>query len=94
MLQQSKWEKWPVKVWLLYSQKILSVSLMNKLIGKMLLSTCFGMVMGFSVTAQAADDVPDHKLSEWKIGNIIHGEEYKMEDLEGKVVVIEEWGTR
>ena len=38
-------------------------------------------------------DVPDHSLSEWKLGEIISGpEELDLVDLDGKVVAIELWG--
>ena len=51
-----------------------------------------GAAVGLFSVAQAAE-VPDHQLKEWKIGKVISGEDYKMKDLEGKVVVIEEWGV-
>jgi hypothetical protein len=38
------------------------------------------------------EDLPDHELSEWKIGEIISGGEVDLEKLEGKVVAIENWG--
>ncbi len=37
-------------------------------------------------------DVPDHSLSEWKLGDLISGEDVKLSDLKGKVVGIEYWG--
>lgn len=37
-------------------------------------------------------EVPDHKLSEWKLGDSISGEAVKLSDLKGKVVAIEYWG--
>ena len=37
-------------------------------------------------------DVPDHSLSEWKLGDVISGEDVKLKDLKGKVVAIELWG--
>lgn len=55
------------------------------------------VALAFSLSglAKAADDeLPDHKLSEWSLGTTIQGEAYTQEDLEGKVVVIEYWGTR
>ena len=42
----------------------------------------------------AADALPDQSLSDYKIGETILGDEVKEEDLAGKVVVIEYWGTR
>lgn len=45
--------------------------------------------------AGAADEeLPDHKLKEWSLGEHLSGPEVKMDDLDGKVVVIEYWGTR
>ncbi|MFT4641899.1 MAG: hypothetical protein ACI8T1_005243 [Verrucomicrobiales bacterium] len=38
-------------------------------------------------------DVPDHSLSEWKLGDLISGTDVKLEDLKGKVVAIEQWGV-
>lgn len=51
-------------------------------------------VIGILSTFSGANEVPDHKLSEWSFGNPVAGESYAMSDLEGKVVVIEDWGTR
>ncbi|MCH1503039.1 MAG: hypothetical protein L7V86_05605 [Verrucomicrobiales bacterium] len=45
-----------------------------------------------SVALANDDELPDHNLSEWKIGEIISGEDVKLSDLNGKVVVIENWG--
>ena len=48
-----------------------------------------------SVTARDKDsDVPEHKLSEFKLGDHISGEEVKLSKMKGKVVAIEYWGTR
>ena len=45
-----------------------------------------------SVALANDDELPDHNLSEWKIGEIISGEDVKLSDLNGKVVAIENWG--
>lgn len=66
---------------------------MKKLFEKLLMPLCLGAVMVGMSTTQAAEDVPDHKLSEWKFGKTISGDEYKTDGLDGKVVVIEEWGV-
>lgn len=50
--------------------------------------------LGLGSFLHAADDLPDHKLSEWKLGTVLHGDTYTHEDLVGKVVVIESWGVR
>ena len=47
-----------------------------------------------SVTTAQAEDLPDHKLSEWSLGTVVQGDTYTQKDLEGKVVVIEDWGVR
>ncbi|MGJ8696946.1 MAG: hypothetical protein ACSHYF_11545 [Verrucomicrobiaceae bacterium] len=45
--------------------------------------------------AQAQDEeLPDHKLSEWTLGEAIIGEGVDLDALKGRVVVIEKWGTR
>ncbi len=41
-------------------------------------------------TAQGAE----HTLSEFNLGDHLSGPEVKLDKLEGKVVVIEYWGTR
>jgi len=41
----------------------------------------------------AAAELPDQSLSDYKIGETISGDEVRKEDLEGRVVVIEYWGT-
>jgi hypothetical protein len=43
---------------------------------------------------RAAEGLPDQSLSDYKIGETVLGDEVKEEDLAGKVVVIEYWGTR
>ena len=45
-----------------------------------------------SVALANDDELPDHNLSEWKIGEIISGEDVKLSDLNGKVVALETWG--
>jgi|TARA_B110000483_G_C17671977_1_gene342202 hypothetical protein len=54
------------------------------------------IVLGLAMTQATAQDgeLPDHKLSEWKIGDHLFGEEVKMDTLKGRVVVIEEWGVQ
>ncbi|MBN1863891.1 MAG: TlpA family protein disulfide reductase [Victivallales bacterium] len=46
------------------------------------------------VFGQNKGDVPDHNITEWKLGEIISGPEVKLDELQGKVVVIEFWGWR
>ena len=55
-----------------------------------------GMAIGLiSGCVRAADDeLPDNTLSEFKFGETLFGDEVKADDLEGKVVAIEYWGTR
>ena len=54
------------------------------------------IVLGLAMTQATAQDgeLPDHKLSEWKLGDHLFGEEVKMDTLKGRVVVIEEWGVQ
>lgn len=57
-------------------------------------ASCF---LATALTAAARDDekaVPDHNLSEFKLGDHISGPEVDLSSQEGKVVVIEYWGTR
>jgi len=46
--------------------------------------------------AQAKDDaaVPDVSLDQVKFGAVVNGMELKQDELKGKVVVVERWGTR
>jgi hypothetical protein len=48
----------------------------------------------FAVPATHAADLPDQKLSDYKVGETLRGDEVKSADLEGRVVVIEYWGTQ
>ena len=62
-----------------------------------LLSLTGGFLLSSLVAprASAADDkVPDHKLEEFKLGKVIHGEKDAVKNLEGKVVALEMWGIR
>jgi hypothetical protein len=49
-----------------------------------------------TLSAAAKDDaaVPDHKLSEFTLGDHVSGPEVDLSKQKGKVVVIEYWGTR
>ncbi len=52
-------------------------------------------IMGVGLTAsssQAAD--AEHSLSDFKLGDHVAGEKRKLSKLQGKVVVLEYWGTR
>lgn len=54
-----------------------------------------GMCAGFLATSVAQDGaVPDHSLSEFKLGEHVTGNEVDLTKQDGKVVVIEYWGTR
>ncbi|MDA7537992.1 hypothetical protein N8539_02495 [Akkermansiaceae bacterium] len=54
------------------------------------------LVLGLAMSQAIAQDgdLPDHKLSEWKLGEHLFGDEVEMKTLKGRVVVIEEWGVR
>ena len=47
-----------------------------------------------AISAIGQDSVPDHKLSEFKLGDVVSGEKVDFSKMEGKVVTIEYWGTR
>ncbi len=48
-----------------------------------------------TLSAAAKDDaVPDHNLSEFTLGDHVSGTKVDLSEQEGKVVVIEYWGTR
>jgi len=52
-------------------------------------------IAAFSAAARDEKDaVPDHKLSEFKLGDHVSGEKVDLSKMEGKVVAIEYWGTR
>ena len=53
----------------------------------------FLAVLGLSVAYNTAKSA-EHKLSEFNLGEHLSGPEVKLDQLEGKVVVIEYWGTR
>lgn len=46
----------------------------------------------FFVSAAFGSNLPDVKLSDWRIGPTLIGETHSSSDLAGKVVVIENWG--
>ena len=52
----------------------------------------FLMLAPFAWAADDPTEVPDHSLSEWKLGDLISGPEVSLDKLAGKVVAIELWG--
>jgi len=65
----------------------------NNLARRALLTLCTGLLV--SAVSQAKDtELPDHKLSDFKLGSLVTGDSSDLENLDGKVVVIEYWGTR
>lgn len=59
----------------------------------------FGMSAAFcvafaAISAHGQGGVPDHSLSEFKLGEHVSGPEVDLSELDGKVVAIEYWGTR
>lgn len=44
--------------------------------------------------AGAQEELPDHDLSEWSVGETVSGAGVDLKKAEGKVVAIEYWGTR
>lgn len=51
----------------------------------------FAIAAGF---AAAKEDVPNASLSEVRFGGVVNGVEFDRAELDGKVVVVEKWGTR
>ncbi|MDA0814841.1 MAG: hypothetical protein O3C21_20880 [Verrucomicrobia bacterium] len=56
------------------------------------------IALGFAgvttLRVSADEDLPDHNLSEWRVGDVLVGEKVDLKKAEGKVVAIEYWGTR
>jgi|GEM_PF-1346520 len=68
---------------------------MKTILGKLVTGGVVAAALAFPVLTAADDDkVPVAKLSDWKIGETLRGDVVKEEDLVGKVVVVEYWGTR
>lgn len=59
---------------------------------KQYLTAWMSLALAF-VTPSHAADPPEHHLPEWKLGNVLFGEEVDKDALSGKVVVIEHWGV-
>lgn len=54
-----------------------------------------GLVCGVGLISLSTDARgAEHTLSEFKLGEHVSGEKVKLDDLGGKVVVIDYWGTR
>ena len=51
------------------------------------------MAAAFLSLTAGAEEVPEHKLSEWSVGASMSGEKVDLKGQEGKVVAIEFWGT-
>ncbi|MGK0185153.1 MAG: hypothetical protein ACI9R3_000928 [Verrucomicrobiales bacterium] len=47
-----------------------------------------------TLRVSADEDLPDHNLSEWRVGDVLIGEKVDLKKADGKVVAIEYWGTR
>ena len=48
---------------------------------------------GLANAGRADDELPDHKLSEWRLGNGVGESKVDLTKMEGKVVAIEYWGV-
>jgi len=53
-----------------------------------------GVATALCAITSHAQNLPDFKLSEFKLKKHISGDDVKLSELEGKVVAIEYWGTR
>ena len=47
-----------------------------------------------TLRVSADEDLPDHNLSEWRVGETLIGEKVDLKKTVGKVVAIEYWGTQ
>jgi hypothetical protein len=61
------------------------------------LTGAFAAFAAFGIAASPAFGqdaaVPDHTLSEFRLGEHFSGDDVSLDDLSGKVVVIEKWGV-
>jgi len=65
-----------------------------KFLSGVALVTAFLVVPGIAADkAKEADKSKAHKLSEWRLGEVLFGDKLSESDLKGKVVVIENWGV-
>jgi hypothetical protein len=67
---------------------------MKTILGELVTGGVIAAALAFPVLTAADEDLPDAKLADWKIGDTLRGDDVKADDIEGKVVVIEYWGTR
>ena len=51
-------------------------------------------VLGAAALFITLGSAADQTLADFKVGKTVRGDEVKKEDLEGRVVVFEYWGTR
>tara|TARA_B100001057_G_scaffold449065_1_gene489935 strand:+ start:1182 stop:1370 length:189 start_codon:yes stop_codon:yes gene_type:complete len=56
------------------------------------IAAIFATLLGFSQDANAQET--KYTLSDFELGEHVSGEKLKLSKLDGKVVVIEYWGTR
>ena len=62
---------------------------------KKTLQTLVGVACGIGLFAlPSAVQGAEHTLSDFKLGDHVSGEDVKLSGLDGKVVVIDYWGTR
>ena len=62
---------------------------MNALSGKTAITALVAVALAVPAVKAA-----DQTLKDYKVGKTLRGDEVKMDDLEGRVVVFEYWGTR
>ena len=55
--------------------------------------TAFAALVAVALAVPAVK-AADQTLKDFKVGKIVRGDEVKQDDLEGRVVVFEYWGTR
>ncbi len=61
---------------------------------KVLINLPAAAALAFAASLGVVMAVPDAKLSDFKLGEHVAGEETNLDRLRGKVVAIEYWGTR
>ena len=65
---------------------------------KIFTKTFAGVICGMGLMTLSAmaqkEKAAEYKLSDFKLGTQVSGETVKLDELEGKVVVIDYWGTR
>ena len=57
-------------------------------------ATAIALASVTTLRVSADEDLPEHNLSEWRVGDTLIGEKVDLKQTVGKVVAIEYWGTQ